>query len=199
MELDAARVLNFTFGKQKMRAELSNNLVKIRRYRADDVPLLFEAARESTNEMLVWLSWCHPNYTIEESRSFVLSSETAWNEKIRFGFAVFDVKSDLFLGGVGLNQINRNHNFANLGYWVRSSQTGRGIATAATLLAAKFGFADLGLNRIEILTATGNLASRRVAEKAGAIKEGILRNRLLLHDRPQDAVMYSLIAADINI
>lgn len=135
---------------------------------------------------------------MEESRSFVLSSETAWNQKTEFGFAVFDVSSNLFLGGVGLNQINKN-NFANLGYWVRSSQTGRGVATAATLLAAKFGFEDLGLNRIEILTAIENVASRRVAEKAGAKKEGILRSRLLLHNRPQDAVMYSLIAADKNI
>ncbi|MDQ3063083.1 MAG: GNAT family N-acetyltransferase [Acidobacteriota bacterium] len=182
-----------------MRTELSNDAVKIRRYCADDIPSLFEAARESTKEMLAWLSWCHPNYTVEESRSFVLSSETAWNEKTRFAFAVFDVSSGLFLGGVGLNQINRNHNFANLGYWVRSSQTGRGVATAATLLAAEFGFEDLGLNRIEILTATGNAASGRVAEKAGAKREGILRNRLLLHNSPHDAVIYSLISDNKNI
>ena len=126
-----------------MRTELSNDVVKIRRYCADDIPLLFEAARESTDEMLAWLSWCHPNYTVEESRSFVLSSETTWDEKTRFAFAVLDVNSGLFLGGVGLNSINRKNNFANLGYWVRSSQTGRGVATAATLLAAKFGFEDL--------------------------------------------------------
>ena len=182
-----------------MRTELSNDAVKIRRYCADDIPSLFEAARESTKEMLAWLSWCHPNYTVEESRSFVLSSETAWNEKTRFAFAVFDVSSGLFLGGVGLNQINRNHNFANLGYWVRSSQTGRGVATAATLLAAEFGFEDLGLNRIEILTATGNAASGRVAENAGAKREGILRNRLLLHNSPHDAVIYSLISDNKNI
>ncbi len=182
-----------------MRTELSNDIVKIRRYCTDDIPSLFEAARESANEMFAWLSWCHPNYTIEESQSFVLSCETDWNEKTRFAFAVLDVNSSLFLGGVGLNQFNRKNNFANLGYWVRSSQTGRGAATAATLLAAEFGFENLGLNRIEILTAIGNVASGRVAEKAGAKKEGILRSRILLHNRPQDAVMYSLIVADRNI
>ncbi len=184
---------------QKVRTELSNNAVKIRRYCADDIPLLFEAARESTSEMLDWLSWCHPNYTVEESRSFVLSCEIAWSQKTRFAFAVFDASSDLFLGGVGLNQFNRKHNFANLGYWVRSSQTRRGVATAATLLAAQFGFEDLGLYRIEILTAVANAASQRVAAKAGAKREGILRNRLLLHNRPHDAVMYSLVSDKKNI
>jgi RimJ/RimL family protein N-acetyltransferase len=182
-----------------MRTELSNDVVKIRRYCADDIPLLFEAARESINELSAWVSWCHPNYTMEDSRSFVLSRETAWNQKTVFAFAVFDVSSNLFLGGVGVNQINCNHNFANLGYWVRSSQTGRGVATAATLLAAEFGFEELELNRIEILTAIENMASQRVAEKAGAKKEGILRSRLLLHNRPHDVVIYSLIVADKNI
>lgn len=182
-----------------MRTELSNGVVKIRRYCADDIALLFEAARESVNELFAWLSWCHPNYTIEESQSFILSSETAWNQKTAFGFAVFDTNSNLFLGGVGLNSFNRKNNFANLGYWVRSGQTGRGVATSAAILAAEFGFEDLGLNRIEILTAIENAASQRVAEKAGAKKEGILRSRILLHDRPLDAIMYSLIAAGKNI
>ncbi|HEX9927270.1 MAG TPA: GNAT family protein [Pyrinomonadaceae bacterium] len=181
-----------------MRSEVSNEVVKIRRYCADDIPLLFEAARESTNEMFAWMPWCHQNYTVEESRSFILSSGTAWDQKTAYEFAVFDVASNLFLGGVSINQIRRTNNFANLGYWVRSSQNGRGAATAAALLAAEFGFEDLGLNRIEILVAVGNTASRRVAEKAGAKKEGILRSRLLLHNRPHDAIMYSLIAADKN-
>lgn len=181
-----------------MRTELSNDVVTIRRYRADDVPLLFEAARESTKEMFAWMSWCHPQYTIEESESFVLSREAAWTQRTEFDFAVFDRKNNLFLGGVGLNQFSRDCNFANLGYWVRSSQNGRGIATAATLLTAEFGFADLGLTRIEIVAAAGNAASQRVAEKAGAIREGVLRNRILLHNRPRDAVMFSLIAAKEN-
>lgn len=181
-----------------MRTELSNNLVRIRRYNSNDVHLLFEAARESTDEMFAWMSWCHPNYTVKESQDFVLSRETAWNQREAFDFAVFDVQTDLFLGGVGLNQFNRTNNLANLGYWVRNSQARRGVATAATLLAATFGFEDLGLNRIEILIATENEASQRVAEKAGAKREGVLRNRLLLHNRPHDAVMYSLIPADMN-
>ena len=76
---------------------------------------------------------------------------------------------------------------------MRSSQTRRGIATAATLLAAQFGFEDLGLCRIEIVAAVGNAASQRVAEKAKATREGVLQNRLLLHNRSHDAVMYSLV------
>jgi RimJ/RimL family protein N-acetyltransferase len=43
------------------------------------------------------------------------------------------------------------------------------------------------------------VASQKVAEKAKAKREGVLRNRLLLHDRSHDAVMYSLVVTDMNI
>jgi ribosomal-protein-serine acetyltransferase len=181
-----------------MRTELSNERIRIRRYCAADIPLVFAAARESINEMVDWMPWCHQNYSLEETTAFILSCEAAWNQKKEFGFAILDARTDEFLGGVGLNQFNHEHSFANLGYWVRTSSTGRGVATGATLLAARLAFEDLNLRRVEIVAAVGNVASQRVAEKARARREGVLRNRLFIHGRPHDAVMFSLVAADLK-
>ena len=47
--------------------------------------------------------------------------------------------------------------------------------------------------RIEVLVAVGNVASRRVAEKSGAVYEGTLRSRLLVHGTRHDAAMYAFI------
>ena len=90
------------------------------------------------------------------------------------------------------------HRFANLYYWVRSSRRGEGIATIATRLVARYGLVQLGLNRIEIVVAVGNLASIRVAEKVGATHEGVLRSRIALPDSISDALMFSLIPADLR-
>jgi RimJ/RimL family protein N-acetyltransferase len=98
-----------------------------------------------------------------------------------------------FLGGCGLNQINRIHRFANLGYWVRTSATGRGVATAAARQTAEFAFQQTDFVRLEIVCAVRNERSQRVAERAGAVREGVLRHRLLVHGQPLDAVMYSLV------
>jgi RimJ/RimL family protein N-acetyltransferase len=182
-----------------MRTEVSNDEVRIRRYRTEDIARLFEAAHESVNELFPWMPWCHPNYSIEESSAYISSREAVWNQKTEFDYAILDVKTDRFLGGVGLNQFNRDHNFGNLGYWVRSSSAGHGVATAAAHLAARLGFEDLGLQRIEIVAAVGNLASQRVAEKLNARREGVLQNRLLVHGRAQDAVMYALVPADLKL
>lgn len=182
-----------------MRTELADETVRIRRYRAEDVPLLFEAARESVGgEFTRWMPWCHEGYAVEESAAFVRSCGEGWGRGDEFGFAVFEREGGGFLGGVGLSQLNRNHGFANLGYWVRRTRQGRGVAPAAARLAARFAFEDLGLNRVEIVVAAENVRSQRAAEKAGARREGVLRRRLLLAGRLHDAVMYSLVPADMD-
>jgi ribosomal-protein-serine acetyltransferase len=177
---------------------LSDSNILLRTFRAEDINALYEAARESINEISPWLPWCHANYSIEESTSFIMSREEAWKSEGEYTFAILDAKTGMFLGCVGLNQVNRDHQLCNLGYWVRTSCTGRGIASAAARLAARFGLEELKLQRIEIVAAVGNRASQRAAEKTGALREGVLRKRLLTNGRAQDAILYSLIAEDLS-
>ena len=62
-----------------------------------------------------------------------------------------------------------------------------------TRLLAEFGFEALGLIRLELVIEPQNTASQRVAEKAGAKREGLLRNRLTINGKSRDAWMYSFI------
>ena len=181
-----------------MNLKLTDGSILIRPYREDDAPLLYEAVRESIAEVAPWLSWCHENYSIEESREFISSRTRASQGDEWYSFAAVEEPSGRFAGGVGINFINRVHQIANLGYWIRTSAAGRGFATRAAQLAARFGFEQLGLQRIEIVAAAGNLASQRVAEKAGACREAVARKRLLIRGKPQDAVVYSLIEEDLR-
>lgn len=171
--------------------------VGIRPYRQADIPRLFEAVRQSINELSLWLAWCTPAYSIEESRKFVTSRQTDWDQGDHYSFVIEDQETKQFLGGTGLNFVNPVHNFANLGYWVRTSATGRGVASAAVRLVARFGLQELRFSRLEILAAVGNVASQRVADKAGARREGVLRKRLQLRGQALDAVLFSLVVEDL--
>ncbi len=177
--------------------QLVDGLVLLRPYRPDDVARLHEAACESIDEVSPWMPWCHADYNIEESRWWVESRPDAWQGGTEYEFVICDAETSLYLGGCGLNHVDTANGNANLGYWVRTSRTGEGVATAATRLLVRFGFSRLGLNRIEIIAATGNGASQRVAEKAGATREGVLRNRLVIGDTVHDAVVFSFIPADM--
>jgi RimJ/RimL family protein N-acetyltransferase len=176
---------------------LVDDRVRLRPYAQSDVAALVEAARESVAEAYPWLPWCHPSYGVEDALDWIGAREDQWALDRDYSFVVEDVVTARFLGGVGLNQIDRLHRRANLGYWTRTSACGRGIATRATRLAARFGFAELGLVRLEILASVDNRASQRVAERAGAVREGVLRSRLVMHGRVQDAIVFSLVPADL--
>ena len=181
-----------------MEVKLIEGPFLIRTLRQEDVSPLYEAARESIAEVSPWLPWCHENYSIEETREFIGSRELAAQGGEWYSFGIFEKDGGRFLGGVGINFINRVHQMANLGYWVRTSAAGRGVATSATRAVARFGFEQLGLQRIEIVAAVDNIPSQRVAEKAGAVREGVLRKRFLIRGEPQDAVMFSLVPEDLN-
>lgn len=166
--------------------------VSIRPYHLGDAFAVWEAARESLAEMRPWMPWCHQGYTLEESRAWLEVQVPAFEQRKAFEFAIASGSGD-YLGGCGLNQIDALHKRANLGYWVRSSARRRGVATRAIGLLRDWAFASTDLIRLELVVATGNAASRRAAEKSGAIFEAMLRSRLLLDGIAHDALIFSFI------
>lgn len=165
--------------------------VTIRRYEPEDAERIFEAARESMAEISPWMPWCHPAYALEEARAWTAHCGVVWRERREFNF-VIEGESGAFLGACGLNQIRWEEGTANLGYWVRTSATGRGVATAAVRRLAEFAFGRTELVRLEIVSAVENVASQRVAEKCGARREGLVADRLFLHGVRHPAMVFVL-------
>ena len=165
--------------------------IQIRPYELDDAPALYEAAKESCSDVYQWLPWCHPDYRIEESEEWLAGQVQKRREGTEFEFAILDTEGN-YLGGCGLNDIDRRQRTANLGYWVRSSAMGRGIAVRAVGLLSCWGFENTDLVRLEIKCALENVRSQRVAEKAGATREEIRKACLEIHGRKHDAVVFSI-------
>jgi ribosomal-protein-serine acetyltransferase len=177
---------------------LNRTFISIRRFEPDDVASLFWAARESMEQLQQWMAWCRADYSLDDTLAFVSACDQDWEADRKYSFAIYDQTDGTLMGSVGLSGVNRVHSLANVGYWVRSSCTGRGAASVGVRLAALFAFEQLQLNRLELLIALGNHASIRVAEKVGAQREGVLRDRLRLQGRAVSAVIYSLVARDIR-
>lgn len=176
--------------------KLKSDLVILQKYTIEDISELFEAISVSIERVYPWLPWCHPNYTIAETEEWLKTRPQRWHEGKEYGFSIRD-RQGRIVGGCGIG-IGSQSWYGNLGYWLRTGFTGKGYATAATKLLAEFGIKNLQLKRIEIKVSVENFSSQKVAERAGAYKEGTGRNRLLIHDKFHDAIIYSFVPDDFN-
>jgi len=171
----------------------------VRPFLASDADSFFAAVQASLPELSYWMPWCHPQYSLPDAQAWIAYAQQAWLDRREFPFGIFDAGTHEVIGGTGINQINKAHRIGNIGYWVSTAHTGRGVAKAAARQVATMGFSELGLTRLEIVALTHNTASQRVALSVGATQEGIVRNRLHFQGAPRDAHVFSLIPTDVHI
>jgi RimJ/RimL family protein N-acetyltransferase len=164
----------------------------------EDAPELLDLALESAPEISPWMRWTETVRDLHGARDRLRDWSHQWDLGEGFYFAVRESTTRRMVGGAGLNQFNWKNRFGNLAYWVRTSARGEAIAPRVARGVAQFGFEQLGLLRVEILMEPTNTASLRVAEKAGAYREGLLRSRILNGDVSQPAVLFSLIPSDFT-
>jgi ribosomal-protein-serine acetyltransferase len=172
--------------------------VAIRPFLPADAQTVFQAIQESRAQIDPWLSDLAATRSVSDVEAYIARQPEVWAKGEAYNFAILDYHSGILLGGGGLTQINPKHRFANMYYWVRAGHTNRGVATRGVRLLARFGFEVADLVRIEIVVPVGNTASIRVAEKAEASREGVLRSRVMLHGELHDAVMFSLVQQDLG-
>ena len=171
--------------------------LSLRPFRLEDTAQLYCAVKESLNELKPWMSWATDEYSERNARDYITIARARWEEHTFYAFAL--LRASELLGACTLSSIHAVYRFCNLGYWVRSSCRGQGIAGRAAKLAARFAFEHLGLVRVEIVIGVGNQASLRVARKLEAHDEGILLNRIVVGKSIYDAHMYSLVPADFGL
>ena len=177
--------------------QLIDGDVLLRPFRFTDSAQLYEAVHESLKDLKPWMSWATDAYTEMTAREYITIARARWDEHTFYGFAI--TRGEEIVGACTLSSIHPIYHFCNLGYWVRSSCHGHGIAGRAARLTARFAFEHLGLIRVEIVIALGNQSSIRVAEKIGAHDEGILLNRMVIGKSIYDAHMYSLLPSDFGL
>jgi ribosomal-protein-alanine N-acetyltransferase len=119
--------------------------------------------------------------------------EKAFEEKRAIRWAISAKDSGEMAGDCGFFEINVPHARAEIGYVIARQHWGRGVGTAAVRAMVRWGLSTLALNRIEAIIHSENLASMRVAEKAGFEREGTLRGRTLIRGVYSDMLMYALL------
>ena len=98
------------------------------------------------------------------------------------------------IGTIGLSSSASNPFGAELGFDLNKNYWNRGIITEAIICVKNFGLNDLGLKRIQARTKPENTGSWKALEKAGFLREGLLRKQSYWKNEFHDVYLYSVIA-----
>jgi RimJ/RimL family protein N-acetyltransferase len=163
--------------------KLEDGEIALRPFTEADVPAITVACQDS--EIPRWTQVPSP-YTEQDALTFLKAAPEA--------SAIVDATTGELLGSIGWRWVDGN---VQLGYWVKREARGRGVATRALRLLSDWATAELGADRVQLLTEPENRASQRVAEKAGFRREALLRSYVDLKGTRRDVYMYALLREDL--
>ena len=174
---------------------LADAVVRLRPWRETDVRSQLEAFSDPWFQR--FSDWA-PG-TAAEARRQRFEDEQARRRGERLQFALVEPSDDeLVLGGASLHEVEMDQGRAAVGYWLAPQARGRGVATHAVRLLARWAFNDLGLARVALTCAPDNHASRRVAERCGFSREGVLRSHMPFKGGRRDTVVFGLLPDELR-
>ena len=175
---------------------LASEVVLLRPWRQADVPGI---AAAFSDPVMQRFSWRTTAYTETDARDFLAEQEQARLRGDELNFALAGPRDeDVLLGSVSLSEVCLDRGCAAVGYWLAPGARGRGAATDAVRLLARWAFAELGLARLELTCGPGNEASQHVAGRCGFSREGLLRSHVPFKGGRRDSVIYSLLPGELR-
>ncbi|TKI59979.1 GNAT family N-acetyltransferase [Lysinibacillus mangiferihumi] len=160
----------------------------------NDVEELFALTDRSRETLREWLPFVDNVKTVKDTEQFVRNAmqQYADHNGIQAGI-YYDGK---LAGVIGYHQVNWQHKWTSIGYWLGNEFVGKGLVTNSMRTFIDFAFEYLKLNRIEVRVAVGNIRSRTIPKVLGFNEEGRLRDAEWLYDHYVDQVVYGLTAVE---
>ncbi len=127
-------------------------------------------------------------YSEQDGRSFLADVERQWEGSDERTFAIVEHQTDRFLGVVAIPL----REGGSLGFWLSREARGRGVMTEAVKAAVDWARGEHGIERLYITAHPDNVASQRVAQKAGFVRVGITQHEPPFRDGTRRAIRFEL-------
>jgi [ribosomal protein S5]-alanine N-acetyltransferase len=175
---------------------LSDGTILLRPWTEQDLPALEQASQDP----YIPATTSVPSpYTHAEGLKWLERQQQRVLENVGLPFCIADARTDEPMGFIGLWLSNISQGRASFGYWMIPSARQRGIASTALRLLSMWAFEHLAAARLELWVELWNIASQRVAERAGFLREGVLHSYIEVEKTRRDVIMYARIATAIPV
>ncbi len=159
-----------------------------------DATYIFTAIDTQREYLGKWLPFVAVTKEISETTKYIDSVIKAPEDRPEYIFTIW--KNGMYAGLVGLKAIDTLNKRTEIGYWLSEKFQKQGIMTRAVSRLCEFGFGELGLNRIQIKCAVGNIPSKNIPKRLGFKFEGIERDGELLDNGYTDLEVYSKLKSE---
>ena len=159
-----------------------------------DAPRLKEAIDSSLDDLRPWMPWARSEpQDLSEKVDLLRRFRGQFDLGTDFVLGMFDADERDVVGGTGLHK-RRGADALEIGYWVRTSHAGRGLATESTAALTRVAFELCDVDRVEIRVDPANEPSLAIPRRLGFAEEGMLRRRLPPDEEgvPRDVIVFSL-------
>ena len=169
----------------------------LRPYRAGDGALFFAAVEEDRAELAQWLAWTGQYATVDDAEAYVRNMAGKWITRESLIMGIFSKDEKTLYGGTGFHGFDWKVPSVEIGWFLRKSARGQGIATEAIRLCCELAFEHIGANRVWGTIDVLNEASWRAAERAGFTREAHLRGECRDHHGVvRDTFVYAMLARE---
>ena len=159
-----------------------------------DAPALKEAVDASLDHLRPWMPWAENEPEPLEAKVDLLRKFRGWFDLGQnFVYGAFAADGSGVVGGTGLHT-RVGDDALEIGYWIRASRVGEGLATELSAALTRVAFEICGVDRVEIRVDPANERSARIPRKLGYREEARLRRRLPAgaDGEPRDAIVFAL-------
>ncbi|POZ63457.1 GNAT family N-acetyltransferase [Chromobacterium alticapitis] len=161
-----------------------------------DGPIVYSAVCASLEALRAFpasMPWALEEPSVDISETFCRQSRVDYLARKTLTMLLFLKDGSHFVGASGLHAISWKNRRAEIGFWVHHDWQGQGLISEAARAICAFARQELGLRRIACLSDELNVASRRVAERAGFTLEGIMRQERIAPDGSlRNTALYAL-------
>lgn len=173
---------------------LETNRLVLRKLEVSDAEEYFSVL--SDPETIKHTRWDLFN-TVEDSIAYLIYLEQKYQSRQAFHWGIIEKDSQKLIGRVAFISFDEENDRTEIGYVISKHYWNKGFISEAIQELIKYGFNELGVNRIEARCNEDNIGSERVMQKVGMKFEGILREQLKMKGNYKNQKHYSLIRSDL--
>lgn len=169
--------------------------IKLRAYNSSEIERVLELITEDGLLDTLFPVTIFP-LSYEAQKSFI--DKNLVNNSELFNFAIESIENEEYIGGCGINSLDRKNSVATIGVWIGKKYHGKGFGSDTLRVLCKFIFDEMNIHKIKLNYFEFNDAGKKCYEAVGFKEEGVNRKELFRYGKYYNTINMGLFKEELK-